>query len=55
MKDKTKRRLAVLLFVLAVAGSVACGGAGIARPCYSDYPGCDATAEAIATAAAHGR
>lgn len=54
MRERMRRRIAVLLFVLAVMGAgVACGGSGVARPCYSDYPGCAATAQAIATAAAH--
>lgn len=52
--NKSKRRAAVLLFILAVfASAVACNESG-ARRCYSTFPGCEATAEVLATAAAHG-
>ena len=46
----TKTKLVLLLCILALALILACGTANM--PCYSQYPGCEATVQAIGTAAA---
>ena len=51
----TRRKLALIvtlaLVILALA-LLACNGSHLAGACYSTYPGCEATATFIATAAA---
>jgi hypothetical protein len=49
MTEKTQKRLVALVAALLLAAVLACGcdDDTSARKCYSTYPGCEATAEAI--------
>jgi len=54
LTQQTRSKIAILLFALGTLIGILgpCVTVGIHRSCYSDFPGCEETMEAISTAAA---